>query len=240
MNRRTFLKGMPALTVLAAAAPGLTEDANTKSSSAPEMQAGLQTNSAVQLDIIKLNPPDLNKGISIMQALKKRKSQRDITDKKLTLQQLSDLLWAADGINRPDGKRTAPAAIAIYSVDIYVVLPEGIYLYDVAGHELKPVAKGDFRKLAGMQDFVFIAPVNLVYVLNLKGWRNATMPVSDEKRDLWVHFEVGLVAQNVNLYCASEGLGATVRGLIDQKKFGEVIKVRPEQVVLAQTIGYPK
>jgi SagB-type dehydrogenase family enzyme len=204
------------------------------------MQAGLQTDSAVQLDIIKLNPPDLNKGISVMQALKKRKTQRDISDKKLTLQQLSDLLWAADGINRPDGKRTAPAAIALYSVDIYVVLPEGVYLYDVARHELKPVAKGDFRKLAGTQDFVFIAPVNLVYVLNVKSWRNAPMPVSDEKRDLWVHIEVGLVTQNVNLYCASEGLGATVRGLIDQKKFGEVIKVRPEQVVLAHTIGYPK
>jgi SagB-type dehydrogenase family enzyme len=240
MNRRTFLKGVPALTMLAATAPGLTEDANTKSSSTPEMQAGLQTNSAVQLDIIKLNPPDLNKGISVMQALKKRKTQRDITDKKLTLQQLSDLLWAADGINRPDGKRTAPAAIAIYSVDIYAVLPEGVYFYDVAKHELKPVAKGDFRKLAGMQDFVFIAPVNLVYVLNLKGWRNAQRPVSDEKRDLWVHVEVGLVAQNINLYCASEGLGATVRGMIDQKKFSEVIKVRPEQVVLAHTIGYPK
>jgi hypothetical protein len=240
MNRRTFLKGVPALTMLAAAAPGFTEDANTASSSIQNLQAGQQTDGAVQLDVIKLNPPDLNKGISVMQALKKRKTQRDISDKKLTLQQLSDLLWAADGINRPDGKRTAPAAMAIYSVDIYAVLPEGVYLYDVAKHELKPVAKGDFRKLAGMQDFVFIAPVNLVYILNLKGWRNAQRPVSDEKRDLWVRFEVGLVAQNVNLYCASEGLGATVRGLIDQKKFGEVIKVRPEQVVLAQTIGYPK
>jgi len=240
MNRRTFLKSVPALTVLAAAKSSFSEDANTASSSTLDLQPGLQTGGAVQLDVIKLNPPDLNKGISVMQALKKRKSQRDISDKKLTLQQLSDLLWAADGINRPDGKRTAPAAIAIYSVDIYVVLPEGVYLYDVARHELKPVAKGDFRKLAGMQNFVFIAPLNLVYVLNLKSWRNAQRPVSDEKRDLWVHVEVGLVAQNVNLYCASEGLGATVRGLIDQKKFGEVIKVRPEQVVLAHTIGYPK
>jgi SagB-type dehydrogenase family enzyme len=235
MNRRTFLKGVPALTVLAAAAPGLTEDANTKSSSTPEMQTGLQTNSAVQLDIIKLDPPDLNKGISVMQALKKRKTQRDISDKKLTLQQLSDLLWAADGINRPDGKRTAPAAMAIYSVDIYVVLPEGVYLYDVARHELKPVAKGDFRKLAGTQDFVFIAPVNLVYVLNIKSPKNSPMPNSRDK-----HVEVGCQVQNVYLYCASQGLAATVRGMIDQKKFSEVIKVKPEQVALAQTIGYPK
>jgi len=233
MNRRTFLKSVPALTVLASANTGFTDDANE--ATVTNQQPVPQT-----YDVIKLNPPDLNQGISLMQALKKRKTTRDMSDKKLTLQQLSDLLWAADGINRPDGKRTAPAAIAIYSVDIYVVLPEGVYLYDVAKHELTPVAKGDCRKSAGMQDFVYIAPVNLVYVLNLKGWSKAPTNISNEKRDLWTHVEVGLIAQNVNLYCASEGLGATVRGLIDQKKFSEVIKAKPEQIVLAQTIGYPK
>ena len=235
MNRRTFLKAVPAFSVLAAAKSSFSQDANTASSSTQQLQPVTQADG-----VIKLNPPDLNKGISVMQALKKRKTQRDISDKKLTLQQLSDLLWAADGINRPDGKRTAPAAMAKYAVDIYVVLPEGVYLYDVAKHELTPIAKGDFRKLAGMQDFVFIAPVNLVYVLNLKNWQDMSRPVPEQKRDLWVHVEVGLVAQNVNLYCASEGLGATVRGMIDEKKFSEVIKVKPEQVVLAQTIGYPK
>ena len=235
MNRRTFLKSVPALAVLASAKSSFSQDANTATSSTQQLQPAPQTNG-----VIKLNPPDLNKGISVMAALKKRKTQREILDKKLTLQQLSELLWAADGINRPNGKRTAPAAMAKYAVDIYVVLPEGVYLYDVAKHELTPIAKGDFRKSAGMQDFVYIAPVNLVYVLNLKNWQNARRPVSNEKRDLWTHIEVGLIAQNVNLYCASEGLGATVRGLIDGKRFGEVIKVKPEQVVLAQTIGYPK
>ena len=231
MNRRTFLKSVPALAILASAKTSFSQDANT---------ATISTEIPQTDGVIKLNPPDLNKGISIMQALKKRKTQRNISDKKLTLQQLSELLWAADGINRPNGKRTAPAAMAKYAVDIYVVLPEGVYLYDVAKHELTPIAKGDFRKQAGMQDFVYIAPVNLVYVLNLKNWQNARRPVSNEKRGLWTHIEVGLIAQNVNLYCASEGLGATVRGLIDGKRFGEVIKVKPEQVVLAHTIGYPK
>jgi len=244
MNRRTFLKAVPALTVLAAAEPGLAEDANTATGTSQDANAAAgsarQLQPAPQDGVIKLNPPELNRGVSIMQALKKRKTQRDISDKKLTIQQLSDLLWAADGVNRPDGKRTAPAAMAIYSVDIYVVLPEGVYLYDVAKHELKPVAKGDFRKAAGMQDFVYIAPVNLVYVLNIKSPKNSPMPASDEKRKLWADIEVGCLAQNVNLYCASQGLGATVRGMIDQKKFSEVIKVKPEQVVLAQTIGYPK
>jgi nitroreductase len=235
MNRRTFLKSVPVVAALAAAKSSFSEDANTASSSAGQVQPVIQTDG-----VIKLNPPDLNKGISIMAALKKRKTHREISDKKLTLQQLSEVLWAADGINRPDGKRTSPAAIAKYAVDIYVVLPEGVYLYDVAKHELTPVAKGDFRKQTGMQDFVYIAPVNLVYVLNLKNWQDKSRPIPEQKRDLWIHCEVGFLAQNVYLYCASEGLGATVRGMIDQKKFGEVIKVKPEQVVLAQTIGYPK
>ncbi|HUS90177.1 MAG TPA: SagB/ThcOx family dehydrogenase [Desulfosporosinus sp.] len=235
MNRRTFLKSVPALAMLASTKSGFSEDANTTTSAASQVQPVTQTDG-----VIKLNPPDLNKGISIMQALKKRKTHRDISDKKLTPQQLSELLWAADGINRPDGKRTSPAAMAKYAVDIYVVLPEGVYLYDVAKHELTPIAKGDFRKQAGVQDFVFIAPVNLVYVLNLKNWQNLSRPVPEQKRDLWIHCEVGFLAQNVYLYCASEGLGATIRGMIDEKKFSEVIKVKPEQVVLAQTVGCPK
>jgi SagB-type dehydrogenase family enzyme len=226
MDRRTFLKGVPALAVLASAKSGFSAAADKT-----VIQPG---------GVIKLNHPDLNKGISVMAALKKRKSQREISEKKLTLQQLSELLWAADGVNRPDGKRTSPAAVAKYAVDIYVVLQEGVYLYDVAKHELGLIVKGDFRKLAGTQDFVFTAPVNLVYVLNLKNWQNLPWPIPQQKRDTWIHFEVGFLAQNVYLYCASEGLATVVRGSFDEKKLSEVIKVRPEQVVLAQTIGYPK
>jgi SagB-type dehydrogenase family enzyme len=242
MNRRTFLKSVPVVAALAAAKSSFSEDANTASSAAPQVQPSVQpafgevSPKGGTDGVIKLNQPDLTKGISVMEALKKRKTERNISDKKLTLQQLSELLWAADGINRPDGKRTSPAARAKYAVDIYVVLPEGVYLYDVAKHELTPVAKGDFRKQAGMQDFVYIAPVNLVYVLNLKNWQN----MSDQKRDRWINIEVGCIAQNVHLYCASEGLGATIRGMIDENKFSEVIKVKPEQILLAQTVGYPK
>jgi nitroreductase len=233
MNRRTFLKSVPALTVLASANTSFSNDANE--ATVANQQPVPQT-----YDVIKLNPPDLNKGISLMQALKKRKTNRDISDKRVTLQQLSDLLWAADGINRPDGKRTSPAAMGIYCVDIYVVLPEGVYLYDSAKHELKPVAKGDFRKAAGMQDFVFIAPLNLVYVFTLKNPKDAPAPVPEEKRKIWGDVEVGCMVQNVYLYCASQGLATVVRGMVDQKKFGETIKVKPEQIVVAQTIGYPK
>jgi len=267
MNRRTFLKSVPVLAMLASAKSGFSADANTAtpstgSTSSPQASSGQasspqagstsspqagstsspQAQPTIGTDgVIKLNQPDLKKGVSIMEALKKRKTERNISDKKLTLQQLSEVLWAADGINRPnEGKRTSPAAMAKYAVDIYVVLPEGVYLYDVAKHELTPVAKGDFRKQAGMQDFVYIAPVNLVYVLNLKNWQDMSRPIPEQKRDRWIAVELGCIAQNVHLYCASEGLGATIRGMIDENKFSEVIKVKPEQILLAQAVGYPK
>ncbi len=233
MNRRTFLKGVPALAILASTRPGFSEDANTATSSVEDLQAAIQKGG-----VIKLNPPDLKKGVGLMEALKKRKTQRNISDKKITLQQLSELLWAADGVNRPDGKRTSPAAMAKYAVDIYVVLPEGVYLYDVAKHELEPVAEGDFRRETGLQDFVYIAPVNLVYVVNLKNWQDLGRPILDDKRDRWIQCEVGCIVQNVYLYCASEGLGSVVRGYFDENKLSEVIKVKPEQVVLAHTIGH--
>lgn len=230
MDRRTFLKSVPALAVLASAQPSFSEGGT-----AEDLQAAIAKGG-----VIKLNQPNLDKGMPLMTALKNRMTHRNISDKKLTLQQLSEVLWAADGVNRPDGKRTSPAAMAKYTVDIYVVLPEGVYLYNVAKHELEPVAKGDFRKQAGMQDFVYTAPVNLVYVLNLKNWENLDRPVPKKKRDFWIHCEVGFFVQNVYLYCASEGLGTVVRGYIDENKFSKVIKVKPERVVLAQTIGHIK
>ena len=235
MNRRLFLKTIPALSILGMASSSFAEDANTTTGAIQQAQP------IAADEVIKLNPPDLNIQISLMQALKKRKSTRDILDKKLTLQQLSDLLWAADGVNRPEGKRTSPAAMGIYCVDIYAVLSEGIYLYDSAKQELKLVAKGDFRKAAGMQDFVFIAPLNLVYVFTLKNPKESHGPaVPEERRKIWGDVEVGCMVQNVYLYCASQGLGAVVRGMVDQKKMSEAIKVKPEQIIVAQTIGYPK
>jgi SagB-type dehydrogenase family enzyme len=247
MNRRMFLKAVPALGVLGVTELSFSADANTAAKAAQDVNAVAGANLPIQQvaeavgEPVKLNPPDLNKGTSLMQALKQRKSNRNISDKKLTQQQLSDLLWAADGANRPDNKRTSPAAMGVYNTDIYVMLAEGVYLYDPAKLELIPVAKGDFRKSAGMQDFVFSAPVNLVYVYNPKDSKNPrAQQISQEKRLVWIDVEVGCMVQNVYLYCASEGLATVVRGMIDQKKFGELVKVKPEQVIIAQTVGFPK
>ena len=230
MNRRTFLKSVPALAMLASAKAGFSTDANTAGNTAP--QSVIETG-----EVIKLNQPDLKKGIPTMEALSKRRTDRNLSDKKLTQQQLSEVLWAADGVNRPDGKRTAPAAMKKYAVDIYAVLPEGVYLYDVAKHELKLVVKGDFRRESGMQDFVYTAPLNLVYVLNLKDWQDTSRPIPEEKRDRWIDVELGCISQNVHIYCASEGLGTVIRGMIDENKFSEVIKVKPEQILMAQTVA---
>lgn len=194
---------------------------------------------------IKLEPPTLEKGVSIMQALKQRKSVREYSDQPLAVPVLSELLWAANGVNRDDGKRTAPAAMNIQAVDLYVVLPEGVYLYDAVKHELAPVAPGDFRKAAGMQPFVATAPLNLLYVADFDKFKDFKGPdgkgAPETAKLTWVAVEAGCQAQNVGLYCASEGLGNVVRASYDAPKLAEILQLRPAQsIILAQTIGYPK
>jgi nitroreductase len=196
-----------------------------------------------KLTTIKLEQPKLDKGIPVMQALSKRHSTRTITESKLSPQQLSEILWAADGVNRPDNHRTSPSAMARYPVDIYAVLPEGVYLYEPIKHDLVPVVAGDFRKQAGRQDFVYIAPLNLVYVADLDRFKLGAQPTNlpEDTMLQWAAIEAGCQAQNVYLYCASEGLGTVIRGTIDSAAFGKVINARPSQRVLcAQTVGHPK
>lgn len=195
------------------------------------------------LDVIKLNAPVLARGTTVMQALKNRKTTRQLVDKKLSLQQLSEVLWAAGGVNRDDGRRTAPSAMNVHPVDVYVVLQEGIYLYEPGKHQLSPVAEGDFRKQAGTQDFVATAPVNLVYVADMAAFqkhpRVASTPTEEKLK--WACLEVGHQSENVYLYCASEKLGATIRAAVDRDGLGKLLKLRPDQVIIvAQTVGVPR
>ena len=119
--------------------------------------------------VIKLPKPNLNRTGTVMKALSERHSTREFASKALNLSDLSDLLWAANGINRSDsGKRTAPSALNKQDVDVYVVLPEGSYLYDAKNHQLNLIAEGDYRgAVAGGQAFVISAPVSLVLVSDL-------------------------------------------------------------------------
>jgi len=190
---------------------------------------------------VKLISPRLDGGVSIMRALKNRKSEREFSSKELSLQHLSELLWAANGVNREDGRRTAPSAQNKHLVDVYVVLQEGVYLHDPERHQLLPLVEGDFRKLTGMQDYVCAAPLNLIYVADLGRLIDSRMPAPTEEKMKWAYIEAGHKAENVYLYCASEGLGARTRMLIDKERLSNVMKLRSEQtVVSAQTVGYSK
>jgi len=187
--------------------------------------------------VIKLLAPQLDSGKLLMQALKERQSKRQFSPKPLPLQTLSNLLWSANGINRPEsGKRTAPTAMNCQEIDIYVVLTEGIYLYEPQEHILKLIAKGDFRQLCGRQDFVTQAPVNLIYVADYAKMGRS----DDEAKKFYAATDAGFVGQNVYLYCASEGLACVVRGMVDRDALAKALRLSAEQhIVLAHTLGYP-
>ena len=193
---------------------------------------------AEELKPIQLPKPQMDGGKPLMQALKERKSAREFGSQKLPDQVLSNLLWAADGVNRPDsGKRTAPSAVNWQEIDIYVATADGLYRYDAKAHALQPVVAEDVRALTGRQPFVKDAPVNLVYVADYSRMGKA----SDPDKDRYSAADTGFISQNVYLFCASEGLNTVVRGMVPRDEFAKKANLRPEQkIVLAQTIGYPK
>ena len=173
-----------------------------------------------------------------MQALRDRHSTREFSPEKLPPQVLANLLWAAFGINRPDsGKRTAPSAMNWQEIDVYIALPEGLYVYDAKGNKLDPILAEDVRAAAGVQPFVKDAPLNLVYVADFA----KTGKSSPEDRNFYCGADVGFIAQNVYLFCASEGLAVVVRGSVDRTALAKLMKLGPDQkILLAQTVGYPK
>ncbi|HTY36329.1 MAG TPA: SagB/ThcOx family dehydrogenase [Bacteroidota bacterium] len=187
---------------------------------------------------LQLPLPQTDIGKPLMQVLKARQSARSFDARTLSSQELSNVLWAADGINRPEvGKRTAPSAMNWQEIDVYVALPEGTFLYDAKLNKLVPVASKDLRELTGKQPFVKDAPVTFVYVSDGAKIKNA----SGEDRQLFTAADAGFIAQNVYLYCASQGLAVVVRGMIDRPQLARELNLRPEQkIILAQTIGYPK
>jgi SagB-type dehydrogenase family enzyme len=146
------------------------------------------------------------------------------------------MLWAAAGINRPEsGRRTAPTAMNKQEIDVYVVSESGIYLYEAKSHTLKMIAAGDLRALAGKQDYVKDAAVNLIYVADFS--RMSSSP----DRELYAAADTGFVSENVYLYCASAGLATVVRAYIDKPALAKAMKLKADQkIILAQSVGYPK
>jgi nitroreductase len=186
---------------------------------------------------IKLPEPQKTGGKPLMDCINNRQSGRDFDEtKELSNQTLSNLLWVAYGFNRED-KRTVPTSRNKQEMDIYVALKSGIYRWDAKTNVLKLIAKGDFRKNTGAQPFVEKAPVNLVFVCNKT---KADAP-NEQKLTEATYANAGFIAQNVYLYCASEGLSTVIRGMMPKEELSKIMKLTPDQmIVLAQTVGYPK
>ncbi len=186
---------------------------------------------------VDLPKPKLDAAATLVSALKARRTGREFSPAPLPVQALSDLLWAACGVNRPDGRRTAPTAKNWQEIDVYVVLPEGAYLFDAKAHALRGVLKGDVRAATGRQDFVTVAPVSLVFVADLSRMTGA----GPEERDLYAATDAAFVSQNVYLWCAGTGLVSGVRGYVDRPALARTLGLRPDQrIVLAQSVGFPR
>ena len=186
---------------------------------------------------INLPTPQKSGGMPLMEALANRSTTRDFGSQDLSPQQLSSLLWSCFGINRPDGKRTAPSAKNCQETDIYVILKTGAYVYEAKSNKLNLVVKGDLRSFAGTQAFATNAPVILVFVADLA--KMGTM--SNEEKKRFANIDVGYISQNAYLFCASEGLVTGARASVDQKALGKQLNLRPDQmIILAQSVGYPK
>lgn len=234
MKRRTFLKAVPACAVLAGAATGFRPKASASSSPA--------------LEPITLVKPETDGGKSVLAALKERRPIRNVSAEKLPPQMLSNLLWAAFGVNREEGAlrgrtgRTAASASNSQEIDLYVALPEGVYTYEAIPHRLNPVVAGDFRARAGRRAAT-TAPVNIFYVADIAKYSKAPFQEpglkDPEVQKSYYYVATGLIAGNVYLFAASQGLAAWFHNC-DKENTAKEFKLRPDQRVLfAQTVGYP-
>lgn len=189
---------------------------------------------AVAQEIRQLPAPRKEAGRPLMQALQARRSIREYSQRPLSAQTLSDILWAAYGINRPSGDRTAPYWRHIMVIDVYAVMADGAWLYQPKEHALRRHLAADIRAQTGTQDFVGTAPLNLVYVVHGERMHG----VSAEDRRLYGSVDAAFAGQNVYLYCASEGLATVFRGAVDHEKLGRALELPQGQfVAFAQTVG---
>ncbi|MHC1763896.1 MAG: nitroreductase family protein [Verrucomicrobiia bacterium] len=186
---------------------------------------------------IPLPPADTGGGMPLMQALRERKTQREFRPDALSPELLSNLLWAAFGVNRPeDGHRTAPSAMNAQEIDLYVATKDGLYLYDAPANRLQPVLKSDLRGKTSGQDFATQAPVTLIFVADYARMQSGR----PEQKELYSTFDAGCISQNIYLFCASAGL-ATVVHELDRRPLVEAMKLRPDQrIVFAQAVGFPR
>ena len=186
---------------------------------------------------IPLPAPVKTGGMPVMEALALRATSRDFAPTPLNSQQMSNLLWAAFGINRKDGKRTAPSSMDRQEIELWLLTPEGVQVYDAKNHQLVPVLKEDLRALGGRQAFVKDAPLTLVFVADHARLGSG----QDAEKERTAAIDTGFISQNVYLFCASEGLATGVRTWVDTEALGKRLGLSPHQhITAAQSIGFPK
>ncbi len=189
-----------------------------------------------QEKVMKLPAPNLSSGKLLMQSLQDRKSTRAFSNKEIPIETLSNLLWAANGINRPDKEmRTAPSAMNLQEIEIYVAMKTGLYLYNHKNHSLELTLGQDIRRSAGIQDFLKDAPITLIYVVNL-----GKLTFKPEENILYYGTDIGFISQNVYLFCASENLATVILGWIDKPTLEKIMTLdEKRKVVFTQPVGYP-
>ncbi len=233
MKRRKFVKTLPAAAIIAGSAAGYS----------------LDESGSKDLQPIVLPSPEKDGGKSFLEAVRMRKTSRNISSKELPLQMLSNLLWAAFGVNRERASfnkagRTAPSASNSQEIDLYVALAEGVYIFEAVPHRLVPIAAGDFRKRAG-RGRAATAPVNIFYVVNFTrydtGPEQPDHAIGDpEVQKSYYYTDTGFIAQNVYLFAASQGLAAWFHNCDKENTINEFNLSAQQKVLFAQSVGYPE
>lgn len=196
-----------------------------------------QLTSCGQEKIIQLPVPQKSGGMPLLDALANRRTSRSFSTKELDLQTLSNLLWAANGINRvEDSLHTAPSAVNWQEIDIYISFAKGVYIYNAFQNRLELYMTGDIREATGRQPFVKDAPANLIYVADFTRMGDRTV----EMKHWYSAADAAFIAQNVYLFSASEGLATVVRGAVEKEELKKAMKLSDHKhVVLCQSVGYP-
>jgi len=193
---------------------------------------------ASSLEPIKLHKPNIKSAKSIMQTFQDRRTDREYSSKDLSIEDISNLLWAACGINRPDGRRTAPTARNSQEIDVYLINKDGAYLYVPQDDLLQPIYTGDLRPaLASGQNFVLDAPISILIIGDI-----AKLSMDNDDRAMkMMCCDAGIVSQNINIFCAANNLATVPRAMMDEKSLRDALKLKDSQhPILNNPVGYKK
>lgn len=192
---------------------------------------------AFSQNTIILPKPEFGKSKSLMECLKLRKTTRNFNNKKIDNQVISNILWAANGLNRPEeNKFTSPTAMNMQELDIYLAKEDGLYFYNPIEHSIKKIHENDIRKETGTQVFVGTADFELIIIADTKKMSKVQDPA---KYNFYASRDAGYVSQNIYLICASEEIGTVARGSFDNDKIIKLMNLDNSKfVTLVHTIGF--